>query len=369
MLISVAIVVGFKNTVSSKVSGFSSELKIITFDNNQSLEEQPITIDDELMDKLTKTENIASANLSALKAGVIKTDEQIQGIILKGIDKKYNTNFLKDNLKQGIIPLFGSFNDSVLISQTLSNNLNLKLGDDLRVWFISGESGTTRGRKFIIAGIYETSLEEVDSHFVIGDLDQIRKLNNWNENQAGSIELFCVDKDKSEETQMDLYKAIPYNMQIVSSRQEYPQIYNWLDLLDTNVVVVIALMILVAGITMISTLFIIILERTSMIGLLKSLGFTNTMIRKVFLYKAANIIGKGMFWGNIAGLSFYFVQFYFRLVKLSGESYYVDYVPVELHLSDFFIINIASFIICILILIVPSHYISRISPSEALRYE
>lgn len=369
MIVSIAIVVGFKNTISTKVTGFSSHMKVVPFDNNQSMEEQAINLDDELINNLKNANNISGLNLTAKKAGVLKTDDQIQGIVFKGVDKNYYSSFIKESLVAGKFPDLTEKTDEVVISLDLSQKLNIELGDNLRVWFISGENSQPRGRKFTVSGIYSTSLEEFDSRFIVGDLRHIQKLNNWTENQVGNIELFCEDPDKLEETAMELYAQIPYDLQVITVKQEYPQIYNWLDLLDMNVAVVLVLMVLVAGITMISTLFIVIMERTNMIGVLKALGANSRLIRKIFLYKAAYIIGLGMLWGNVIGLTFYFLQLYFRIFKLEAESYYVDYVPVELHLDYFIYLNLGTFLVSILILIGPSYYITRISPAKALRYE
>lgn len=369
MIVSIAIVVGFKNTISTKVTGFSSHIKVVPFDNNQSMEEQAINIDNELIDKLRNANNISGLNLTAKKAGVLKTDDQIQGVVFKGVDKDFNDSFIKESLVEGNFPDLSEKTDEVVISLDLSRKLNIGLGDDLRVWFISGENSQPRGRKFSVSGIYSTSLEEFDARFIVGDLRHIQKLNDWTENQVGNIELFCEDPEKLEETAMELYAQIPYDLQVITVKQEYPQIYNWLDLLDMNVAVVLVLMVLVAGITMISTLFIVIMERTNMIGVLKALGANSRLIRTIFLYKAAYIIGLGMLWGNVIGLTFYFLQLHFRLFKLSAESYYVDYVPVELHLDYFIYLNLGTFLISILILIGPSYYITRISPATALRYE
>jgi len=369
MLVAIAIVVGFKNTISTKVTGFSSQIKIVAFNNNQSMEEQAVSYDEKLIRKIREANNISKINFSAKKAGVLKTDDQIQGIVLKGLDKDYDNEIMKSSIVSGIFPDFKEKTNDVAISSLLSRKLNLDLNDFLRVWFISSDNSQPRGRKFKIVGIYNTSLEEFDSRYIIGDLRHIQKLNGWEENQVGSIELFCEDFEKLDETAMELYRVIPYNLQVITVKQEYPQIFNWLDLLDMNVAVVLILMVLVAGITMISTLFIVIMERTNMIGVLKSLGGSSRFIRKIFLYKAAYIIGRGMLWGNVLGLSFYFLQLYFRLFKLSAESYYVDYVPVELHLDYFIYLNLATFLISILILIGPSYYITRISPARALRYE
>ena len=369
MLIAVAIVVGFKNTISTKVTGFSSHIKIVPFDNNQSMEEQAVNLDDDLILKLKNSNNISGLNLSAKKAGVLKTDEQIQGVVFKGVDKEFDDSFIKESLLEGSFPDLTEKSNEVVISSQLSRKLKIGLGDDLRIWFISGDNSQPRGRKFNVKGIYNTSLEEFDARYIIGDLRHIQKLNGWTENQVGSIELFCEDIDKLNETAMGLYSAIPYDLQVITVKQEYPQIYNWLDLLDMNVAVVLVLMVLVAGITMVSTLFIVIMERTNMIGVLKSLGSNSTSIRKIFLYKATYIIGRGMLWGNVIGLTFYFIQLNFQLFKLSAESYYVDYVPVELHFDYFIYLNLGTFLVSILMLIGPSYYITRISPATALRYE
>jgi len=369
MLISVAIVVGFKNTISTKVVGFSSHIKIVPFDNNQSMEEQAISLEGALLEKIKSNKNIANINLTAKKAGVLKTNDQIQGVVFKGVGKDFNDSFIKSSLVEGVFPDLAEKTNEVVISQIISQKLGLGLGDDLRVWFVSGENAQVRGRKFKVAGIYSTSLEEFDSRYIIGDLRHIQKMNNWSENQVGNIEIFCKDPDKMEETAMELYASIPYDLQILTVKQEYPQIFNWLDLLDVNVAVVLVLMVLVAGITMVSTLFIVIMERTNMIGVLKSLGATSRQIRKIFLYKAAYIIGRGMLWGNAIGLAFYFIQLNFRLVKLDAESYYVDYVPVEMHLDAFIYLNLGAFLLSILILIGPSYYITSVSPAKALRYE
>lgn len=371
MIISVAIVVGFKKSISDKIIGFAAHLQIVPFDNNASLEEQPLTINEAFVEKLAARPEISHIQFTAKKAGVLKTDDQIQGVIIKGVGADYDRNFLEENMLDGSFPNVSpeKKTNEVLISGTLSDRLKVNIGSELRVWFISGEQAQVRGRKFTVSGIFKTSLEEFDKRFIIADIRHLQKLNNWTENQAGSIEVFINDADKLDEVADSLYREIPYDLNIITVTDEYPQIFNWLDLLDMNVAVVLVLMILVAGITMVSTLLIIILERTNMVGVLKALGANNASIRKVFLMKAAVIISKGMFWGNVAGMGFYFIQKYFQLIKLSPENYYMDFVPVELSLVNFLLLNLGTFIICLLMLIVPSYYISRIVPARALRYE
>ena len=371
MIISVAIVVGFKKSISDKMIGFAAHLQIVPFDNNSSLEEQPLTLNPDFIEKLNANPEISHIQFTAKKAGVLKTNAQIQGVVVKGVGNDYQQDFLQENMIEGHFPAVSSESktNEVLISASLSAKLKVKTGDALRVWFVSGEQSQARGRKFVVSGIFKTSLEEFDKRYIIADIRHIQKLNNWKEQQIGSIEVFLKNPDKLNEVADQIYREIPYDLNLITIREEYPQIFNWLDLLDMNVAVVLVLMILVAGITMISTLLIIILERTSMVGVLKALGANNASIRKIFLMKAAVIISKGMFWGNVAGLGFYFIQQQFELIKLSPENYYMDFVPVELSLTNFLLLNLGTFIICLLMLIIPSWYITRIVPAKALRYE
>lgn len=371
MIISVSVVIGFKNSISDKIIGFTSHLQIIPFDNNESLEASPITIEAELINKLKANSNITHLQLTGKKAAVLKTGDQIQGVVFKGVGSDYDTIFLSESLISGRFPKVYSDNktDEVLISQELASRLKVSLGDNLRAWFVIGEKGQARGRKFIISGIYNTSLEDFDNRFIIGDLRHIQRLNNWEYNQVGSIELMVTQPEKLRDFGFGLYRDLPYNYSVVTVLDEYPQIFNWLDLLDMNVAVILILMILVAAITMVSTLLILIIERTNMVGVLKALGANNRSVRKIFLYNAANIILKGMFWGNFIGLAFYFIQLKFQLIKLSPKDYYVDFVPVELSPLYFVLLNLGTFLVCLLMLIAPSYYITRIIPARALRYE
>jgi lipoprotein-releasing system permease protein len=371
MIISIAIVVGFKKSISDKIIGFAAHMQIVPYDNNASLEEQPLNIHRDFVKKLAASPEISHLQFTAKKAGVLKTEEQIQGVVVKGVGADYDRNFLDKSLVEGHFPDVSSHTktDEVLISATLAAKLKVGTGDVLRVWFISGDKAQARGRKFKVSGIFKTSLEEFDSRFIIADIRHLQKLNNWTEDQAGSIEVNIKDVDKLDAVADSIYREIPFDLNLITVTEEYPQIFNWLDLLDMNVAVVLVLMILVAGITMISTLLIIILERTNMVGVLKALGADNASIRKIFLLKAAVIISKGMFWGNVAGLAFYYIQKYFELIRLSPENYYMDFVPVDLSLTNFLLLNLGTFIICLLMLIVPSWYITRIVPARALRYE
>ncbi len=371
MIASVAIVIGFKHSISNKVVGFSAPLQIVAFTRNESLEESPVTIGTKFLKKLHSYPEITHIQYTAQKGGVLKTHDQIQGIILKGVGKDYNWNFLKENLIAGHLPDINTDKPGrqVLISQKLATKLRLKPGDAVRIWFIGKEATAALGRKLIISGIYNTGIEEFDNRFLIGDLRQIQQLNGWKPNQVGSVELQVRNFKKLKSIAQKIYENIPYNLNINTIYDTYPEIFNWLGLLDTNVVVILVLMILVAGITMVSTLFILIIERTGMVGILKTLGANNHTIQKIFLYKAAYIIGRGMFWGNLLGLFFYFIQYHFHLFRLNPVSYYVSYVPVELSVSHFLLLNAGTFFLCLIMLIIPSFYIMRVEPASALRYE
>ena len=371
MIASVAIVQGFKNSIKEKVTGFTAHLQIIPFDNNKSLEEQPLDTTRDFIRALKNFPNVKHIQFSALKGGVLKTDDQIQGIILKGINQHYNLDFLKKNLVKGRLPVFsaGKPDYEVIISKMMADKLLLDTASILRIWFVNNNEKNARGRKFNVAGIYDTGMEEFDGSYIIGDLDVVTKLNNWQKNEAGAVEIILKDPAKMDLTEELIYHKIPFDLNIVSAKELYPQIYNWLELLDMNVIVILILLILVAGINMISTLLILIIEKTTMVGLLKALGATNSSIGKIFLLRSAYIVANGMLWGNIIGLSFYFIQKYFKIFHLDPSSYYVDYVPVEINISQFLLLNAGIIIISLIILYVPTWYINRVLPSKALRYE
>lgn len=371
MIISVAVVIGFKKSVSDKVMGFASHIQLVYFDNNNSVQEKPVQITDELLQKLHSNSDISHFQTTAQKAGVIKTEDQIQGVVLKGIDSTYNMEFLAANITKGKLPDIKSLRttNEILISEIIANKLHLDTSDIVRIWFVDEENATARGRKLIVSGVYKTGMEEFDNIYVIGDLRHVRKLNGWNTNQTGSVEIFLKNPDKIRDIAFNLYSEVPYNIYVKTVFDDFPQIFNWLELLDMNVVVILTLLILVATITMISTQLIIIIERTSMIGLLKAVGAKNISVKKIFMYMSGKIVFTGMIWGNIIGLAFYFIQNNYHIISLSAESYYVDYVPVMINPLWVILLNLGTFLISLLVLIIPSIYLTRVLPAKALRYE
>jgi lipoprotein-releasing system permease protein len=309
---------------------------------------------------LEKVKGIRHIQIFANKAGIIKTKDQIQGVVLKGIGQDYDWSFFKDKIIEGSyihLPDTGKTND-ILISKSLASILKLKLNEDLRMYFISGSQ--TMGRKFHISGIFETGLE---------DIRHIQKLNSWSTDQVGGFEVLIDNFKDLDRLEKYVYRTIGFSLDATTIRQLYPQIFDWLDLQDINVLIILILMVLVAGITMISTLLILILERTNMIGILKALGMRNRKIRMIFLYNAIYIIGIGLFWGNLVGASLCLIQLKFGVITLSQESYYVSVVPVNLNLINIIFLNAGTLIVCLLMLLLPSYIITRVSPVKAIRFD
>ncbi|MCD4772150.1 MAG: FtsX-like permease family protein, partial [Bacteroidales bacterium] len=370
MIIAVAIVTGFQFEIREKVIGFGSHIQISNYDYNKSFEDSPISKKQSFYPYIDTIEGIRHIQVFANKAGIIKTKEQIQGVVLKGVGADYDWSFFGDKIVsgEGFIVNDSVKTDNVIISRTLSKLLKLKNGDDLRMYFVSGSGSQPRGRKFSIKGIYETELEEFDKLYVICDIKHIQKLNRWTDEQIGGFEVLLDDFDELEKFSNVIYNEIGYDLNAKTIKETNPQIFEWLGLQDMNVVIILVLMALVAGITMISTLLILILERTNMIGILKALGSRDASIRKIFLYNASYIVGRGLLWGNIIGIGLCLLQDYFQLITLNQESYYVSFVPVNLSLLSIIILNAGTFLVCLIMLIIPSLIITRISPVKAIRF-
>ena len=368
MFVAIAILTGFQKQIREKVSGFGAHIQISRYDENVSMEAKPISTQQEFLPAFAKTKGIRHIQTYATKAGIIKTKDQIQGIMLKGIGKDFDPSFFSNKIVQGKmikLPDTGKTND-VMISKNLSDLLQIKLHDDLRMYFISGNN--MLGRKFKVAGIYETGLEEFDKIYILCDIQHIQRLNNWKADEVGGFEITLNDFNDIERLGKYVYQRTGFSLDAKTIKQLYPQIFDWLDLQDINVLIILILMILIAGITMISTLLILILDRTNMIGILKALGMTNSSVRKIFLTKAVYIIGQGLCWGNVIGFGLCLLQKQFGLITLPQESYYVSVVPINLDPMNILLLNGCVLGICILMLIIPSYIISKISPVKAIRF-
>ena len=375
MILSLAIVVGFKNEVGRKVMGFGSHIQITSLTNNRTYDLPPISFSDTLISAIKAVPNVSYTQITATKPAIIKTKTDFQGIVLKGVDAHYNWDFFKEYLKEGELPVYNdsTASNEVLISKKQADALKLSVGDKFICYFIQDQ---VRLRQFTITGIYSTGLADFDKLFIVSDIQHIRVLNNWNENTATSIEVFVNDLDNLSDISYNIYLATArnftgnYNPYYTRSIYELqPQIFGWLSLLDLNMVIILILMFSVASFTMISGLLIIILEKTTLIGTLKVLGANNWTIRKIFLYQASFLIGKAMLWGNVIGLGMYFIQKYLKIVKLDPEVYFVDYAPVELIPWQAVALNIGVGVAILCILVIPSYLIAKISPAKSIKFE
>jgi len=375
MIISVAVVIGFKNEIRNKTIGFGGHIQITNFDNNNTYAMNPIKADNALIKKIASLDGVRHVEKFATKPGIIKTDTEFQGIVIKGVDANFDWNFFKSNMVEGrIIDVSHSAaSKEVVLSKYMANLLGLKLGDSFFTYFIQDQ---VRARKFKIVGIYSTNFIEYDKLFLIADMRQVQSLNDWDKDSFSGLEVLISDFDRIDEVGDAVYDATAnkfnkegaaYSTQTI--KQINPQIFSWLDLLDMNVWVILFLMLAVSGFNMISGLLILILERTNMIGILKSIGATNWSVRKIFLYHSFFLIGKGMLWGNFIGLSLCAIQYFTGIVPLDPEAYYVATVPIYFNWLYIVLLNVGTLIASLLMMIGPSYLITKINPAKIIRYE
>lgn len=376
MLISISVVLGFKHTIRDKVIGFGSHIQVGSFMTLQTGDFYPIQMDDSMLTVLKTIPGVKHVQRYAMKQGILKTDHDFLGVIFKGIGAEYDTTFLHQNMRQGHIPRFtdNASSNKILISQSIADKLGVKANDKIYSYFI--DKNGVRTRRFTIEGVYQTNLSQYDDITCFTDLYTAVRLNGWEDDQTTGAELTVKDFNQLDDVENLVVKKVNRTLdhygETYSSktiRELCPQIFSWLDLLDLNVWIILALMIAVAGVTMISGLLIIILERTVMIGILKALGARNKTIRHTFMWFSAFIIGKGMLIGNIVGLGLISLQQFTGLVKLNPQTYYVNTVPVEYNIPLFIILNVATLLICLFVLIAPSYLISHIHPAKSMRYE
>ncbi len=368
MLLAIAISRGYKQQVSQKLSSFQSDIVINNLDLNLSYQSAPIQSNNDVEQFLNTKNGFKHFQKYAIKAGIIKTENDFQGIVLKGVDNQFDFNFLRESIVSGSIPKFDSnqMSNEIMLSASLANKLGFKVGDGIFVYFIQDPP---RVRKFKVCGIYDTNLGEMDDLYIIVDIKQIQKLNNWPSEYITGYEVFVNNFD-SLQNKVDLLATItPYTMGITPINLIYPEIFNWLNMLDVNVTIILILMAAVSIINMITALLILIVERSNMIGMLKALGMKNKHIIKIFLNLAAFIILRGLILGNVIALTLGFIQQKFHLIKLSEKDYYVSAVPVFFNTYDFIFVNAACFVICLILLLVPVNSVSKISPIKAIRFD
>jgi len=367
MLISIAVLKGFQGEITKKISGFGAHIQIKPLSQNSSPDGDAFNANQSFVADLKNIEGVVNVQAFATKPAIIKADEEIEGVLLKGIDKNYNWNYFKEKLVSGRIPQFNdsSKSNDILLSAQLAAKLKLKLNENVFLYFIQQPP---RMRKLNICGIYKTGLEEFDTKYAFADIAHIQKLNDWGKDSIAGYEILIDDFNNLEKINEQVSETIPYDFISLSIKQVFPQLFDWLNLQDMNVVVILIIMTIVCVINMISGLLIIILERTQFIGMLKSMGASNWMVRKIFIYHAVSIVGKGMLWGNIFGIGLCALQYFFHIIKLDEASYYVSYVPVMLDPFMILAVNIATLLICTAAMLLPSLLITKITPIKAIRF-
>ena len=373
MLISVATSVGLQKKIKEKVSAFNGDLIITNFDTNNSDDSQvPISVQQDFYPNFSISDNVNHIQITASKGAVLRTQTDFEGVIVKGVGPDYNWSYFEDFLTQGMLPNYTApqMSNQVLISEYLANRLGLTIGDKALAYFFNKNSSTPpRTRAFTISGLYNSGFQQFDAQFIIGDIRHIQRLNKWEPDQIGAFELFVNDFDLIEQTNNEVYDAIGSMLDTQTIRNRFYAIFEWLDLFDFNVALIIVMMIIVAGFNMITALLVLILERTKMIGILKALGSNNWSVRKIFIYNAMYLVGVGLFWGNLIGIGLLLLQQHFDLFALDPDTYYVSQVPVYLHWSYIVALNVGTLVLCFLILLIPSYIISKISPVKAIRFE
>ncbi|NLY25186.1 MAG: ABC transporter permease [Bacteroidales bacterium] len=375
MLVAVCIIVGFKKEIRAKVVGFGSHIQITAFDSNTSYEQMPVSFSDTLAATLTANPAISHIQEYITKPGIIKTDEDFLGIVLKGVSERYDWDFFRKNLIEGSIiqPGDTTTGNQAIISEEIADKLHLKLGDNFTCYFVQDP---VRARRFDIVGIYRTNFEDYDKLYIITEKEILGSLNGWESDMVSGIEVLVKDYNNLDKTAQDLFfEMSSYKdrfgnaLYTRSIKNINPMIFNWLNLLDMNVWVIIILMLVVSGFTMISGLLIIILERTNMIGMLKSMGARDFSIRKVFLYLSAFLIGQGMLWGNIIALAVCLFQEWTQVLKLDPTTYYLSAVPVDMNLLYILLLNTGTLLVSLLMMIGPSYLVAKITPAKSIQFE
>ena len=374
MIISTATVTGFKNQIRDKVVGFGSHIQILNYDSNTSYETEPISKEQAFLKNIQDHAGIKHLQVYATKAGIIKAGKEIQGVLIKGIGSDFNWEFFDQNLVEGssfrVVDTIRT--NDVLISKYLSDLLMLKVGDSFVTYFVQDPP---RFRRFNVSGVYETNLVDFDKLYIMADIGHIQRLNNWDQNDISGFEIEINNFNDIEYMTWAVTEEVGFEinergnrLRVLSITDINPQIFDWLNLQDMNVFIILTLIFLVAVFNMVSSLLILILERTNMIGILKALGKPNWSLRRVFLYQAAYLISKGMLWGNLLGISLCLIQHYFGIIKLDQSTYYLTEVPINIDIATIVVLNLGTLFLTLTVLIIPSYLIARISPVKTIRF-
>ena len=372
MIVSVATGIGLQQKIREKVSAFNGHIIISNYDNNQSEATlTPIAKNQEFYPKFNSVAGISHVQAIATKAGIIRTEKAFEGIVFKGVGEDYQWSNIKEYLVAGRLPnLSSQLNSEVVISQFLADRLQLKVGDAFNTFFIKeNQNQLPNIRHFKITGIFNSGFQEFDATYILGDIRHIQRINKWSPNQIGAFEIFLDDFDQIQSVGEEVYQQTPSNLDSKTIIEKYSYIFDWLQLFDFNILVILGVMILVATINMVVALLVLILERTQMIGILKALGANNWSVRKIFLYNALYLIFRGLLWGNGIGIGILLIQKYFGIIQLNPENYYVNQAPVYFDLGYIAALNVLTIAVCFLVLLIPSYIITKISPIRAIRYD
>ena len=372
MLVTISSVLGLQYKIKEKISGFSGHVQITNYeDNNSQITITPISIEQEFYPNFSNVDGIKNVQTFATKAGIIRTKTDFEGVIFKGVDSNYDWSFFKSYLVEGaLLDIGDKRSDLVLISKLVADRLQLTVGDKINLFFMKDNPKKAPNvRVFTIVGIYNSGFKDFDENYVLGDIKHVQRLNKWKLTEIGGFEVLLDDFDKLEEKGREIYDEVASILNAQTISEKYPAIFDWLQILDTNIIVIISIMILIAGINMITALLVLILERTQMIGILKALGSSNWSIRKMFLYNAAYLVAVGLFWGNLIGISLLLIQKYTGIIKLDPVNYYVTEAPVYIGVEYIILLNVGTLILCLLMLLIPSYIVSRISPVKAIKFD
>ncbi len=370
MLISVSVSAGFQQKIRAKIAGFKGHIQITNYDNNNSdVSTVPLDLNQDFYPTFKNISGIRKVQPYINKGGILRTPTDFHGIVFKGVDSDYDFSFFQEFLVEGRLPNYDQKrNREVLISKSIVNSLQLKLNDTLQAWFESSTSTGFKMRKPVVVGIYDTGFEEFDNAIIVGDLKEVQRINKWKDNEVGGFEIMIENFDELKEKGDQVYSSIGTTLNATTITDNYPAIFEWVKLFDNNVWFIIAIMVIIAGINMITALLVLILERVQMVGILKTLGSSNKEIQKVFLYNASYLIVRGLIWGNIIGLGLLLIQKFFKIIELNPETYYVSTVPVNINLFHILMLNIGTLVLCLVMLLVPSMIVSKIHPSKSIKF-
>lgn len=368
LILAFLILGGYENVITSKIYSFSGHVVVSKYTLSNSVEETSIMVSDSLLEKVKNTEGVDYVQAYSFKYGLLSTKDEVQGVLVKGIDAHFNRTDFEQHLIRGKFPEFpeDNYGTEVAISEKISNILKLDVDDEVTIFFVQKP---LRFRKLQITGVYETGLEEIDENVILGDIRLVSRINNWEENQVGGLEVYLEDPNDQAEAAETLFDKVDFDMYVEQVANKYIQIFEWLRMLNRNVMILLVIVLFVACFNMVSILLILILERTQMIGIFKSLGASNTLIRRIFLFNGLNLIVKGLLWGNFIGLSLCLAQYYFHLIPLDASNYYVSYVPISLDFGIVLLLNVMAVIVVGITLFIPLTLISRIQPVKAIRFD